>query len=393
MLTVLHLFSHSLFRNFTLLSDASGLYNPVTGTGIWDWESKEDIEATFSPGEFVLTTLSGAKDNIKAVDEHIKTLIDRDVAAIAIKNVHKLQISCHTINYANQHHIPIFIFTDTYIDDLIYTIKNALITNDWNTLLVTRLQEIMKAESSADVRTLACALNPFFKENCICCCCIPRSEESQEKAIDRYYEFYKLHVNSRRNAANAAHLLIKGKNCLFLIYTSASESSDLKNEILLLISEVGISERKFFLGLSLPKAELSLLDQALWEALYSAATCIMDHEDCRDYEDIGINQFLMPVAYSNWVRRFYTKFNDRLEGYDKEHNSNLQKTLIEYVKCGGDMGLAADRLYQHSNTIRYRLAKIKDILELKDKMESDIQMYIYVRLFDIYRNLQPDNLL
>lgn len=391
MLTVLHLLSHTMFRNFSLVSDASGLYNSVTGTGIWDWESKEDIEATFFPGEFILTTLSLVKENGDAVDEYMKTLIDKHVAAIAIKNVHHRQISHQTITYANRYHIPIFMFTDTFIDDLIYTIKTSLIAGNLEELHITKLQEIMTSKSTAAVRTLINELNPFFKENCICCCCTPKEKETQEKILGSYYESYHELVKIQRNVEHATHLLIKGKRFLFLIYSSTSDPSALKHELLHLMSALELSEKEFRLGFSLPKGELTLLHQALWEALYSAVTCVIDHETYLDYHNIGINQFLMPLANSDWMKNFYTERSERLKNYDKEHHTNLHDTLVQYIQCDADITLTADRLYQHSNTIRYRLARIKDILEINNNTEANIQLYIYGRLFAIYQNLQPNN--
>ncbi len=59
MVTVMELLSHPQFANFNLITDSSGLSNPVTKNRDFRWESIEDIRATFNAGEFVLTTLSG----------------------------------------------------------------------------------------------------------------------------------------------------------------------------------------------------------------------------------------------------------------------------------------------------------------------------------------------
>lgn len=328
MLTVLHLLSHQMFHNFKLISDTSGLHNSVTGTGIWDWESKEDMEASFYPGEFILTTLPDIKDREGTVEDYIKLLVDRNVAAIAIKNVHKRAISHSTIDYANQRHVPIFLFADIFIDDLIYTIKDALITKDSNSWRIMKLREVLEGQSHADVRRLANELNPFFREHFICCCGVPKAKENQEKRIDGYYDFYNQLVNTQKNPENARHLLVKGKKCFFLIYSSTSDVSALKSELLHLMADLEISEKDFRLGISQPKGELALLHQGLWEAVYSAVTCTIGNETILDYGNIGINQFLMPVSDSDWVKNFYFKYHQRLEAHDRQHNANLHTTLV-----------------------------------------------------------------
>jgi DNA-binding PucR family transcriptional regulator len=46
-------------------------------------------------------------------------------------------------------------------------------------------------------------------------------------------------------------------------------------------------------------------------------------------------------------------------------------------------------MFQHSNTIRYRIEKIKNLLELGDDAGSFTQLYLFVRLHQIYMN-RPD---
>ncbi len=53
------------FENFQLISGEKGIQNPFSGTGIFDWESQEDIARTFRKGEFVITPLSIARDDFE----------------------------------------------------------------------------------------------------------------------------------------------------------------------------------------------------------------------------------------------------------------------------------------------------------------------------------------
>lgn len=393
MITVMQLLSHNLFQKFNLISDTSGLYNSVSGTSIFDWESKEDIESTFSPGDFVLTTLSVSKENTTTPDEYLRYIIDKQVAAIAIKNVHNHQISEETIDYANLHHVPIFIFMDTYIDDLIYIIKNSLITDSMNALQVNLLRKMMATSQSTEVDALARELNPFFLENCTCCCCIPKAVGAEEKTVNDYYRFYYQHLNLQHSTANASHVLVKGKKCFFLIFSSDSNPTLLQDQFLQQISALEISEKTFRIGLSNSKTQRALMNQALWEALYSAVSCQIDNRAFYQFEEIGINQFLMAESKSDWVKKYYAKIYNRLTHHDKKHNSNLHDTLVQYIKSGGDIILTAEKMFQHSNTIRYRLSKIKDVMGIRGAGDEYIQMHLYVQLYEINRHLCIDDLI
>ena len=57
------------FAEFQLAGGERGLDNRVTGTGIFEWESPEDIARDFLPGEFVVTTLSQMREDPKGAEK------------------------------------------------------------------------------------------------------------------------------------------------------------------------------------------------------------------------------------------------------------------------------------------------------------------------------------
>ncbi|MGI8649795.1 MAG: PucR family transcriptional regulator [Rubrobacter sp.] len=53
-----------------------------------------------------------------------------------------------------------------------------------------------------------------------------------------------------------------------------------------------------------------------------------------------------------------------LEGYDREHNSDLVKTLRVYFESNANASEAAQRLYLHRNSLNYRLLRVQSITGL-----------------------------
>ncbi|HVI41967.1 MAG TPA: PucR family transcriptional regulator ligand-binding domain-containing protein, partial [Anaerovoracaceae bacterium] len=129
MLTVMELLSFPLFRNFKLASGYGGLYNQVSGTGIFEWESSYDVEKNFEPGEFIVTTLSLSRSDTVLAESSIRMLIDKKVSAIAIKDIYYHEISEELKVYSDAHQVPVFFFSETFFDDIIYTIKNTLLSH------------------------------------------------------------------------------------------------------------------------------------------------------------------------------------------------------------------------------------------------------------------------
>ena len=58
----------------------------------------------------------------------------------------------------------------------------------------------------------------------------------------------------------------------------------------------------------------------------------------------------------------------RVEAYDREHNSDLVRTLRVYFAANANTSEAADRLYLHRNSLPYRLSRVQDLtgLDLTD---------------------------
>ena len=88
MLNVMDLLAFAQFNDFKLVTNSKGLFNPVLGTGLWEWETPDIIEKTFSTGEFVFTVLSAMKNDKEVAYDGLRTLIKKKVSAIAIKTVY-----------------------------------------------------------------------------------------------------------------------------------------------------------------------------------------------------------------------------------------------------------------------------------------------------------------
>ena len=393
MVTVMELLSHPQFANFQLITDTSGLSNQVTKTGILDWESSEDIRATFNPGEFVLTTLSGAMDDTDKIDELLQVLMEKKVSAIAIKNIHHYPLSTETIRLANLHRTPIFLFHETYVDDLIYVIRNSVDTNSLNGLLVNKVRRIMDASNSDDIKALAQDLNPFFFENHVCCFCIPKVEKDFRDPVMDFSNCYRKSISSNRIHPNTSFLMVEGNGSVIFIVSTLTVDDDPTAGLKKFLESVCMTTNDFRIGISRQKMDLSQLRTALMESFFSALTCFLNEEEVLNFGQIGADQLLMPAHNSPWTHDYYRRFYDTLTEYDNGHNTNMHETLLMYVRNNGDISLTADMLFQHQNTIHYRLSRIKEVLGIDDEEAAYIQMYFYARLHRIYALLNREDLL
>jgi DNA-binding PucR family transcriptional regulator len=60
--------------------------------------------------------------------------------------------------------------------------------------------------------------------------------------------------------------------------------------------------------------------------------------------------------------RFIERFVAPLDAYDREHTSDLRRTLEVVYDAGGTLEQAARELHVHVSTLRYRLKKASELL-------------------------------
>ncbi|QII07722.1 PucR family transcriptional regulator [Rhodococcoides fascians A25f] len=68
-----------------------------------------------------------------------------------------------------------------------------------------------------------------------------------------------------------------------------------------------------------------------------------------------------------------------LDRYDASNDSRMRESLETYLTCFGDVRSAADRLHVHPNTLRYRIRRVEQILEL-DLTDSDARLLVEIQL-------------
>ncbi len=74
---------------------------------------------------------------------------------------------------------------------------------------------------------------------------------------------------------------------------------------------------------------------------------------------------LMEAFRSNpTLSTYYRELLAPLNRYDSEHGGDLVKTLAIYLQHGGNATHAANALFLHRNSLRYRLARIQALLHM-----------------------------
>lgn len=378
MLTIMELLSIPLFRNFKLVSGYGGLYNQVSGTGIFDWESSYEVEKNFEQGEFVVTTLSLAKSDTVLAENSIRMLIDKKVSAIAVKDIYFHEISEELKAYSDAHRIPVLFFSETFFDDIIYTIKNTLLTHRRDFDRDEQVEFLLDPSPSMDQKKRkAKEINPFFHSNIICCFASLKKNSQWQKELKAL----------QLDPEETVYSIIDYQQGILVIYTAKDNTaSELEAKLMKFLEKSGLNKNLRRIGISDAGKGLENLGSAIQESIYANSSCRLNQTETIRFRDSGLDQILLPMGDNPWTKKYYDGIALKITNYDAMHGAKLMETLLEYVRNSGDMKLTAQKLFQHSNTIRYRIDKIRKLLNLTDDADSLAQLYLFVRLHEIDQN-------
>lgn len=79
------------------------------------------------------------------------------------------------------------------------------------------------------------------------------------------------------------------------------------------------------------------------------------------YDDLGIGRLLMRLSDTEELERYCEDYLGDLIRYDRSRGTELLKTLSVVIATDGNLKEAAQKLFVHYNTLRYRLQKIKEV--------------------------------
>lgn len=83
------------------------------------------------------------------------------------------------------------------------------------------------------------------------------------------------------------------------------------------------------------------------------------------YDDMGIYKYLFPMRKEDPIYREYRQRVGKLAEYDEKNHTNLLETAITYIENNGELNKTAESMFQHINTIRYRLKRISEIMGIQ----------------------------
>ena len=100
-------------------------------------------------------------------------------------------------------------------------------------------------------------------------------------------------------------------------------------------------------------------------------------------DEMGLFAYLLPMSENHFIGTRCRAALEQLRSYDRQNHANMEQTAREVVRFNLEIAPAARALYQHPNTVRYRLAKIRSLLGIEREADFMLMLSLIVGLADI----------
>jgi purine catabolism regulator len=155
----------------------------------------------------------------------------------------------------------------------------------------------------------------------------------------------------------------------------AKEIIRLAGELQAVIGEM-LPEISVSLGIGRPHRQLVDLRQSYYEASYAIKIRKLKGEPrvIASFDDLGSYGLLLGLQDTLSLEVFYDSVLGKLQDYDEQNSSDLVKSLACFLEANGHWGDAAEKLYVHRHTLRYRMKRVEEITgrelnQSQDRME------------------------
>jgi len=148
-------------------------------------------------------------------------------------------------------------------------------------------------------------------------------------------------------------------------------ASELQVAIGTLLPEITVS-----MGIGRPHRQLVDLRQSYYEASYAIKIRRLKGEPgvIASFADLGSYGLLLGLQDTLSLEVFYDSVLGKLQEYDEQSSSDLVNSLACFLEANGHWGDAAEKLYVHRHTLRYRMKRVEEITgrdldQSQDRME------------------------
>lgn len=362
MIHIKELFRLQNIHRLRLIAGQDGLERTVTEAVLFEYDPSRVQLPDFYRGDLVVTTLAYARGDAKLVAHSLQALMNQGIAGLMVKTAYFSELPQAVITLANRLGTPVFLFDDTYIEEVILQVTDLIRGKRHFAGFEQDVDALMRGDLTEEqTRERARRIDPLGQSSYRIYAVSPK-----ERMITLDDKLYAL----METDADAAHrcTFIEWRRMMLVLCREEDELS--AQEALTrfgdLLTRAGVDRQSVVIGQSDLREARAQMGASLCEAVYAArAAKLCGKAELAAYE-LGLYAYLFPMSENPFVCDRCRRVLSAIREYDAQNHTNLEQTALVYVKENMEIAAAAKVLFQHPNTVRYRLSKIQRIIGMED---------------------------
>lgn len=369
-ITVADIMNLDVMKGCRLAAGEKGLSKEVRYINVYDNPlSETDQEIQAFPGEISLTFFYHGKDNPDYLYDTLNLLITRHAAALIVFDEYFKEMPLEFRARCDQAALPL-IFVDRKVPYslLISSIIEYRVQAEQRKHIADKLSAIASPRTSAEEKMrLTADLHNGFQNNVVVLFAVEPGGDREDQAfsaetlnlcgaISRDPHFFAAEYNG-----GVLVILSYNDHRLLDVHDSVKNSIHVIHNYLP-DAAIGISDQ----------CHLSELGTAITQSCTVLQAGSLSPGTVSSYGDLGVTRMLLELSNTSALENFYQDILGPIKKHDQENNGQLLETMLCFSSCGMNYKKTADAMFLHENTIRYRIAKLKELIPYG---KSDIDLY------------------
>lgn len=367
MIRIRELYRLQNIKGLRLIAGQEGLERTVTAAVLFEYDPSRMQLADFYRGDLVVTTLAYARGDAQLVANSLIALMNQGIAGLLVKTAYFDSLPQAVVDLAQKLGTPIFLFDDTYIEEVILEVTDLIRGKRHFAGFEKELDALMRGEMTPEqVKEKVARIDPSGAGAYRILALYPK--ERMPGLDEKLYAL----LTSDAQAAHRYSVMEWRRMMLVLCRVTAQEAQtenaeDIQAEADELLRSAGVERDRMLVGASTAREDQTAFGISLCEAVYAARAAKLEGKAFVCAGELGLYAWLFPMSENAFVCEQCRRSLACIREYDAQNRTNLEHTARVYVACGMEIAATAKALYQHPNTVRYRLSKAQKLMG----MESD----------------------
>ena len=360
MIRIKELFRLQNLKSLRLIAGQEGLERTVTAAVLLEYDPSRMQLPDFYRGDLVVTTLAYARGDSQLVANSLMALMNQGIAGLLVKTAYFSELPQSVVNMANRLGTPLFLFDETYIEEVILEVTELIRGKRHFAGYEAELDALMRGTLTAEqTKERLQRIDPTGSGAYRVCALYPR-----ERMLTLEEKLYALLSGDEALAQRC--ICMEWRRMLIVLLHEDDAQTDGRATLTALLNRAGVENGELFAGVSLHRTERAAFGEALGEAVYGARAAKLTGKPILCAQELGMYAYLFPMSENAFVCSQCKRQLQRIREYDSQNRTSLEQTARTYVKERMEIAATAKALFQHPNTVRYRLTKIQKLMEMEN---------------------------